>query len=697
MKGHLVARPIYIPGESPAGLLMRAVDGNGYPNLQALIVAYFGITSWAKAWARASYVDPGRFNQIIDALGIKDESRMSPAFSRSGPTSESDRILDGMIVPEHLFRDDGRYYCPECLKEHKFWRKLWTLKPYSVCPRHGKLLLRDCTVCGEELAPWRGKLVKCHCGADLRDAQSEPADPAALRWWLNCHNGGGPDPGLVDATLLTMAAVDESGDSPSADHQRLIAARDWITEGKEPAYLVGLVQQRSESIHPRIQLLPMLRSSYAEVRGLAKAILRSLTPCAPKSLSKDGGGLQAREAELALGISRFQLNNFRKMGLLKPPAGRKRGRGQLSLASVNRMLYAMQAEGQAGKHTELRPLTVSTATMVRDILSGARQGAGYDIEHGLATLRLVTEPRKEVDIGLGQDWLDVTQIAALLKTYPEAVRFVERKGWLPARHRDLQNRKRLIARRTDVEAFDSQYVFAGVLAKKLKVNPTNLAEKLMELGAQPVSGPSVDGALVYLFRREDVARIGKASISKLKTYKTRTGRPKDCTKLACSAEPVNGIPVADAARLLGIGVQQIPALIRKGILAKATSKKREVFLEKSSFDDLLRLLRRKDLISIEEAAARLNQQPATFDRLWVKRKIVKVHELVHWRLVPVRAQKKLAKTLEGKVTATEAGRRKSMHRSHLPNLERRGAVKSVMLGNEARIRLYDFSTIDELK
>lgn len=693
MKGYLVARPIYIPGESPAGLLMRAVDGNGYPSLQALIGAYFGVNS-VNTWAKASYVDPSRFDQIVDALGIKDASGMSPAFSRSGPTSESDRLLDGMIIPEKLFRDDGRYYCPECLKERKFWRKLWTLKPYSVCPKHGKLLLRDCSVCSEELVPWRGKLVTCRCGADLRDAQSEPADPAPVQWWLDCHNGAGPDPKMVDASLQAMTAADESGDSPSAEHRRLMAARDWIMEGQAPAYLADLAQQRSESLHPRIQLLPMLCSNHAEVRGLAQALLQCWKHRAPERLPGSRRGLQTREAELALGVSCFQLKKFKRMGLVGPPVGGKGVRGHVSLDSVNRILYAMQASRQGEQNVARRPQTVSTATLVKNVLSGVRQSAGYDIEHGLATLRLVAESHDDADRGIGDEWLDVSQIAAYLNTYPDAIRFVERKGWLPARHRDLQNRKRLIAYRADVEAFDRQYVFAGVLAKALKVNPTNLAEKLMELGVQPVSGPSVDGALVYLFRREEVARVDVNRLLSLKTYKTRAGRPKDAIRLAHQSRDGAVISAVDAARMLGIGVQHLALLAKMRILVKADTHERAVHFDRKSVDELLHTLQRKDLISVEDAAVRLGQEKGTFERLWIKRKALKVHDLGLWRLVSVRALNKLAKAIEGKVTAAEAGRIKSMHRSHFPNMERRGKAKSVKIGGKGGVRLYDRTGLD---
>lgn len=238
MSASLIARPIPISGESPASVLIRAVEGNGYPNLQALVWALWKNRS-GRGWAKASFVDPARFGQIIDQLGIDMSPEEIPAFARSGPTSESARLLDGMEIPEKLFRDDGRYFCPDCLRERRYWRKSWTLRPFSVCPEHHKFLLKDCPNCGRQLHLWRAKLAECECGADLRAASSESADSAILRWWLDGHQRSDPGMHAIDEMLLAITDFDGGDDSLQAENRRLGAVHDWLVRCKVASARIG--------------------------------------------------------------------------------------------------------------------------------------------------------------------------------------------------------------------------------------------------------------------------------------------------------------------------------------------------------------------------------------------------------------------------------------------------------------------------
>ena len=128
MEYHLVAKPIPIAGESPASVLIRAVEGTGYQNLQSLIWAYWKEAS-GKGWAKAAHTDPGRYKQIMEAFGITLADGQLPCLTRSGPTSESPLQLNDQVFHNKLFRDDARYYCPECLRERAYWRKDWLLRP----------------------------------------------------------------------------------------------------------------------------------------------------------------------------------------------------------------------------------------------------------------------------------------------------------------------------------------------------------------------------------------------------------------------------------------------------------------------------------------------------------------------------------------------------------------------------------------
>lgn len=693
MTAHLVARPVPIVGESPAGVLMRAVEKNGYPNLQALVWAYWQ-KQGGKGWATAAIADPGRYREIIEALGIQYSSDVVPAFSRIGPTSESDRLFEGMVIPERLFREDGRFYCPECLREKAYWRKSWALRPVSVCSKHGKYLFRDCPDCGAHLHPWRGKLAKCECGADLSAAKGIPADPAALDWWTYCHKQPGNQSQIIDATFLAIEAIDGGDNLPQVDYRRLSIVHDWIVNGVVNSHLQELIKQRSGTIHPRIQLLPLLGSGHAELKNLAEAILESWPPCRPVEIPATGEVMQTRKAELALGVSCFQFKKFVKLGLVDFAGGRAAKLGQVSLDAINRILYSLQTSTVSPLGCEGRQQTTSLAGMVEGVMTGTRTAAGYDVVKGLTSLQLLVESPPEAKTDEAEDWIDVIQISSLLGTYPDAVRFLVKKGHLPARDRDLQGRKKLIANRPAVEKFNQRFVFAGVLAKEFQMNPTNLAEKLMATGVNPVSGPRVDGALVYLFSRDEIKEVDFIKLQTLKNYETLAGRKPKPTEggsgsKSSKTENSGAISASQAAVRLGIKPQKIRFLIRKGVLKEVELRQRAVYVTTRSVERLRKNLRRKDMVSVEDAAAQFNLAPKTFESLWVKRGAIKVHDWGYWRRISTRDLESLRSKVEGRVTASEAGRMMSIHRSHLPNMERRGEVKSVLVGKKLGVRLYE--------
>jgi hypothetical protein len=679
---------------------MRAVEANGYPNLQALVWA-----GWKNAsgvgWAKASFSYPKRYKAIADTLGIKLRVNSSPSFSRSGLTSESPRAYDSMSIPEKIFRDDGRYFCPECLKENAYWRKSWTLKTYAVCSKHQQFLLKDCQSCGSSLYSWRGKLGQCKCGADLTAMKSESADSNAWEWWIKCHNRKKKQSQIVDAVFLALELIDGGDDSPKMSHKRLSAVFEWMARKNVHPYLLEIVEQNSGKTHPRIQLLPLLKSSYAELKGLAGALLSVWMPRIPTKTDPTGRWMQIQEAELSLGISRFQFKKFIALGLVGMNDGHPITPRRISFDVINRMLYSLQSISAPPRSSEGRRPTCSVAKMVLDIFAGSRIGAGYDVDKGMISLRLLVQDQAEGESVVEENWLDMRQISSLLGTYPEAVRFLVNKGRLPGKHQILLGRKKFVASRSTVEDFSRSYIYAGVYARQIKMNPTNLAEKLMALGIEPVSGPKVDGALVYLFRRDDVAQFDVETLRTLKGYETKTGRKSEVRanaerELRKKLRLPEVLTAVQAAEKLEIKPYQIRTLIEKGLLDEIERKKRMVCVTLQSVEKLYVNLNRKDMVPVEDAAAQFNLSKKAFETLWIKRGILKVEDLGLWRRIEVKDLQELSCQLEGRVTASEAGQLISMHRSHLPNMERRGEIKSQLVGDKRVVRLYERFDLEKL-
>lgn len=694
MSKQLVVRPTQITGESPAGVLIRAVEENGHKNLQSLLWAYWEKKD-AKGWAKAAFTDPSRFSQMVNAFGISVPDNKLACFTRAGPTSESDREIEGCTYPEKLFRDDARYYCPICLLEHRYWRKVWTLRPFSVCPQHNIYLVEDCTVCGERLDPCRGKLDQCACGAKLTQAKCEKADPATLLWWLEYRYQSAENSHLADELYLALVKLDEGGFDPKTENWRIGVVRRWLEKRTLDPTLPALINKCASTTHPRIQILPLLDSALPELQAMASTLIKRLIM--PKGLNstEDDHSMSRQDAQLALGIAYAQFKHFMRHKLLDFKDGRKLKRGQVSFNAVNQLLFRLQGNSHDATQIKSRAPTCSLAEVISGILSGEYNSAGYDISTGLNSLRFY--PNRVLDAQYDNsdaDWLDITQISERIGSYPEAVRSLTKKGWIPCEIRLIRGIQRFVARNSYVEDFNQHYMLAGTFATRILENPRNIAEKLMTFGIAAVAGPKIDGTLVYLFKRADLEQVDIPALKALKDYPTNTGRPK---KTAVAQDDGQTLSAVAAAEILNVRVHDIHILIRKQFLKTADRLDRAIYVETQSLFDFKIELERQDMISVEDAAARFELSRRSFESLWIIPSVLKIQDLGLWRRVAIHDLEDLEQTLTKYATASEAGGILSMHRSHLPNLERRGAIQSIKVGAKRTVRLYLRTDIEKLR
>jgi hypothetical protein len=226
----------------------------------------------------------------------------------------------------------------------------------------------------------------------------------------------------------------------------------------------------------------------------------------------------------------------------------------------------------------------------------------------------------------------------------------------------------------------------------LNVNATNFAEKLKHVGVQPVAGPGIDGMLVYLFKRKDLSSSVLKKALELNTYVTAAGRPKR------GAQPKHapGISVAEASRRLGVSSQKVITLIRSGTIGTIPNLCRGPRIDRLSLTRLERMLHSPKYVPVAECAARLGCSVRQVDTIWAASELLRVLDLKCWRLVRRSNLEELEALLELHVTAAQAGTLLGMHRSHLPNLERRGVIASQVFGRRRKIRLYLKSEVEAL-
>lgn len=82
-------------------------------------------------------------------------------------------------LPSIWNRQHARF-CPFCLLETRHWQLGWEILHFDVCHKHGVWLVDQCSSCGAHLTWQREQLLRCDCGADLRQEKPEDAPAASL-------------------------------------------------------------------------------------------------------------------------------------------------------------------------------------------------------------------------------------------------------------------------------------------------------------------------------------------------------------------------------------------------------------------------------------------------------------------------------------------------------------------------------------
>ncbi|KJV25984.1 hypothetical protein VI06_17695 [Aquitalea magnusonii] len=71
-------------------------------------------------------------------------------------------------------------FCPYCLSEDPRWQLGWEILHFDTCHKHGVWLIDQCSSCSEYLTWQRDSLLRCNCGADLRQEIPEEAPSASI-------------------------------------------------------------------------------------------------------------------------------------------------------------------------------------------------------------------------------------------------------------------------------------------------------------------------------------------------------------------------------------------------------------------------------------------------------------------------------------------------------------------------------------
>lgn len=312
---NLLIHPIPYDGESAESFLARVAELNRHSSIERLInkeQSHF----LAKSAPNCKLADLPRFMYVLQLLNI-DLKHQSIAFAKTGPTSRSARKWSNLELHEDLLKYYPYSYCPQCIEEQPFFKKIWLLRPLYACPIHSIFLVDKCYQCGSSISLSSG-VTKCsHCHTLLQDAPKiKCSSIRVIRWFVEILNHDSNEFfkhfTAYWLAILSFSKLDNSIDIEVA----LEMTYEYFNAPTESIdRLSTLVNHRIKLAHPRIQLLPFLKYSrfFKNYAALVEAKCHVYTP------SNEGCTIDITRAELklVLGITHKTLGHWIDQDFLK--------------------------------------------------------------------------------------------------------------------------------------------------------------------------------------------------------------------------------------------------------------------------------------------------------------------------------------------------------------------------------------------
>lgn len=286
--------------------------------------------------------------------------------------------------------------------------------------------------------------------------------------------------------------------------------------------LLGTSHRRLRPVAARHGLLVAGSGGQGEPLLLRRSSVRTLA-------GELAGIADRRRARAILGIGRRAFADIEHAGLLPSPAAGIAAdlHGRACWPVVALETFVARVRSTATRAARANGPVVPLAAAAR-MISGLGLGSGTILAavldgrlrpvrlsnrgNGLAALGFPVAAVEALGVALGAEaraTLSLTAAAAELAVKPEVVYQWARRGILPTVAVPGQRAERgRRVRRADLEAFRRNYATASELRGRPGMSPSRkLALELIGRGVVPVTGPSVDGARQYLFRRADLEAL----------------------------------------------------------------------------------------------------------------------------------------------------------------------------------------------
>lgn len=522
------------PGDSLPGLLSKAVVANRYDGLSS-IAAFFGFSEGTTQVSRSDMLRLAKGEVNLEQLAAFTEHPvevLEKAALRLAPPSLG-RWAD--YVTTQTWR-----FCPRCLDGGKGHQRAWLVPFVTACTEHQCALVDRCHRCGTSHSI-SGVLTiycsQCHHRPLVEKALSEELECSGrLSSLIDC--GESPN----DYLDRLMTAWFFSTSEALRPHHRFSPQLRPIAEMRELISRIAAAARDAQSLANAIETqrasLTCAWPHFESVANLTAVRATKLGAVLPLGgIADEGASLRTPDdpwlvpihvAAEAAKVSPFVLRGLVRADLVPAKlfsviddSGKQHKFRMVSLSDLHRFIaglfeHAIPVE-DARRLTSIRVL--HAPEVIPDILRG-RMSAFRGAENTLGDLMVAYKDSERYTRSLSHsdDAVLARNACSLLGTYHAVVADLAAAGWLTLHRESTQ--QRLVLSKESVEAFDREFIVVGALANQLGLNPTNLADKLVEVGINP----EPMGTLVNVYRRSAIAEADLKAVRDVQSYASRAGR-----------------------------------------------------------------------------------------------------------------------------------------------------------------------------
>jgi hypothetical protein len=294
--------------------------------------------------------------------------------------------------------------------------------------------------------------------------------------------------------------------------------------------------------------------------------------------------ITAAQAGEILGIGRIAVVSLVKskcLAAIQGPTVTKQLEWKFEVVEVERLLRSLEGKIVEGEHRfqeqninfhkaiqKLSKLSIEVGAFVKLILDGKITMVAKGDGAGLASLMFDAgeieqfSRTKAVELREGRHTLEET--AKLLRTSNDETTFLVKQGLLIAEKACSGRGGTWSITREEIERFNATYCTVGMLVDAFCTSTKGLSDRLMDNGIVPVTGPKIDGGVIYFFKRVDLEAVDSAVVL-----------PKTKDKTCQKMNEQGLVSTRQLADMTGLAIEQIKETVRKGEIIPAITHRPE--------------------------------------------------------------------------------------------------------------------------